>query len=161
MGSGADAASSHDTSLAARVCPQQMQQRRSLSIRTVSERPARQPLPADPRQATTAKLSSSRRTRQTPVRPAWIVLDFLEHMSHQLSPQFSLGQLLLQARERQSNHVGGSDGNPVKLRLCSNSPDPFVLLSGQRCGDLVVGLRPARHHAGSLTMWTSRWKADA
>jgi hypothetical protein len=41
-------------------------------------------------------LRCERRSRQTPVRPAWIVLDFLEHMRYQLSPQISLGKLLLQ-----------------------------------------------------------------
>jgi hypothetical protein len=49
------------------------------------------------------------------------VLDFLEHMRYQLRSQISFGQLLLQASERQSNHVGGSDGNPFKLSLRSNS----------------------------------------
>jgi hypothetical protein len=82
-------------------------------------------------------------------------------MRYELSPQVSLGKLLLQASERQSNHIGGRDGDPFKLSLRGNSPDPFMLLSGQRCGDLVVGLRLASHHAGSLTMWTSRWKVAA
>ena len=76
-------------------------------------------------------LGCDRRPRQTPVRPAWIVLDFLEHMRNERVSQLSLGQLLLQATERQSDHIGGSDGNPFKLSLCSNSPDPFMLLSGR------------------------------
>ena len=45
----------------------------------------------------------------------------------------------------------GRDGYPFKLRLCSDPPDPLMLLRGQRCGDLVVGLRSARDHASSLT----------
>jgi hypothetical protein len=64
------------------------------------------------------------------------VLDFLEHMRYQLSAQIPLGKLLLEPSERQSDHIGGKDGNPFKLSLCSNSPDPFMLLSSQRCGDL-------------------------
>jgi hypothetical protein len=55
------------------------------------------------------------------------VLEFLEHVYYQLSSQIPLGQLLLQAGERQPDHVGGSDGNPFKLRLRGNSPDPFML----------------------------------
>jgi hypothetical protein len=52
-------------------------------------------------------------------------------MRYQLGSQICLGQLLSQASERQPNYIGGSDGNPFKLSLCSNSPDPFMLLSGQ------------------------------
>ena len=39
--------------------------------------------------------STAWRSRKAPVRPPWVVLDFLEHMRYQLSPQISLGQLLL------------------------------------------------------------------
>jgi hypothetical protein len=35
------------------------------------------------------------RSRKPPVRAPWVVLDFLEYMRYQLSPQISLGQLLL------------------------------------------------------------------
>jgi hypothetical protein len=79
------------------------------------------------------------------------VLDFLEDMRDEFSSQISLGKLVLKASERQSNHIRGRDGNPFKLRLCSDPPDPRMLFRGQRCGDLVVGLRSARHHASSLT----------
>jgi hypothetical protein len=52
-------------------------------------------------------------------------------MRDQLSPEIRLRELLLQASERQSDHIGSCDRNPFKLRLCSNSPDPFMLLTGQ------------------------------
>ena len=79
------------------------------------------------------------------------MLDFLEHVRDEFSSQVSLGKLVLQAGERKSNHIRGRDGNPFKLRLCSDPPDPRMLFRGQRCGDLVVGLRSARDHASSLT----------
>jgi hypothetical protein len=59
------------------------------------------------------------------------VLDFVQYMRDQLSPEIRLRELLLQASERQSDHIGSCDRNPFKLRLCSNSPDPFMLLTGQ------------------------------
>jgi hypothetical protein len=90
------------------------------------------------------------RSGQPPVRPTRIVLDFLEHVRDEFSTQVFLGKLGLQTSERKSNHIRGRDGNPFKLRLCSNPPDPLMLFRGQRCGDLVVGLRSARHHASSL-----------
>ena len=71
-------------------------------------------------------------------------------MRDEFSSQVSLAKLGLQASERKSNHIRGCDGNPFKLRLCSDPPNPFMLFRGQRCGDLVVGLRFARHDASSL-----------
>jgi hypothetical protein len=68
--------------------------------------------------------------RQTSVCPARIVFDFLEHMLNQLSPQISFAKLLLKASECQSNHVRGRDGDPFKLSLCSDPPDPLMLLGG-------------------------------
>ena len=40
------------------------------------------------------------------------------------------GKLDLQASERESNHIRGRDGDPFKLRLCSDSPDPLMLFRG-------------------------------
>jgi hypothetical protein len=62
------------------------------------------------------------------VRATRILVDFPEHMCHQLSPQIWLGKLLLEASERQSNHVGRRNGNALKLSLSSDPPDPVMLL---------------------------------
>ena len=70
------------------------------------------------------------RSGQPPVRPARIVLDFLQYMRDEFSSQLSLGKLDLQASERESNHIRGRDGDPLKLRLCSDSPDPLMLFRG-------------------------------
>jgi hypothetical protein len=70
------------------------------------------------------------RSGQPPVRPARIVLDFLQYVRDEFSSQLSLGKLDLQASERESNHIRGRDGDPFKLRLCSDSPDPLMLFRG-------------------------------
>jgi hypothetical protein len=71
-------------------------------------------------------------------------------VSNELSPQAFLWKLVLQASERQPNHVSSRDRNAFKLRLRSDPPDPLMLFGGQRSGDLVVGLRSSCHHASSL-----------
>jgi len=37
------------------------------------------------------------------------VLDFIEHMRDQLSPEIRLGELLVQTSQRQSDHIGSCD----------------------------------------------------
>jgi hypothetical protein len=60
-------------------------------------------------------------------------------MRYQLGPQISLGQLLFKASERQSNHVGGSDGDPQDPR----ASDPAVADRDHLC-DHQPPLRPGQ-----------------
>jgi RNA polymerase sigma factor (sigma-70 family) len=71
--------------------------------------------------------STAWRSRKAPVRSPWVVLDFLEHMRYQLSAQIPLGKLLLETSERQSDHIGGSDGNPFKLVAEELAQETFLV----------------------------------
>ena len=60
------------------------------------------------------------------------MLDFLEHVRDEFGSQVSLGQLVLQAGERKSNHIRGRDGYPCaatrRIHSCCSAVSDVVTL---------------------------------